>query len=302
MTTNVSSRARATPRTAASGRRRPSLSLSAKVTRWIYSTAGKLFPELTARRVFRLVFTPHRAKPVDTGIGVVGKAQTRRSTVDGCSICHYSWGDAGPCVLLVHGWSGDVGQMTAFVGPLRAAGFRVVALDLPGHGGSSGREVSVNHFEAAIADMAATYGPFEGVIAHSLGASAVAYGMTRGLQCKRAAFISPSSVFASIWKKWTLALNLPPKVVPIVIARAEQRFGVRFDAMEPVQYAASMTTPLLVVHDRRDRECSFKDSATLVDLWPGAELLATDMLGHRRILRDPDVVKRVVEAVSAPSR
>ncbi len=298
MNTRVSNQGSASA--TATKKRSRSLPLSARMTRFFYASAGRLAPETTARQVFRMVFTPRRTKPNEAALGVVAKAQTSQSTVHGDSIYHYRWGDTGPCVLLVHGWSGDVGQMAAFVEPLRAAGCQVVALDLPGHGQSSGREVSVNHFEDAIADAVATFGPFDGVIAHSLGASAVAYGMTRGFECKRAVFISPASAYGSIWKKWEMGLNLPPTVMPIVISRAEERFGVRFDAMEPLQFADSMTTPLLIVHDRRDRECSFKDAAKLAEIWPGAELIATETLGHTRILRDPEIVRQVVAKVCEP--
>ena len=38
---------------------------------------------------------------------------------------------AGPTVLLLHGWSGRAAHLEEFVAPLRAAGFRVVALDQP---------------------------------------------------------------------------------------------------------------------------------------------------------------------------
>ncbi|MBV9445637.1 MAG: alpha/beta fold hydrolase [Streptosporangiaceae bacterium] len=46
-----------------------------------------------------------------------------------------SWG-AGPVVYLLHGWGGYRGQFGAFVAPLTSAGFRAVAVDVPGHGES----------------------------------------------------------------------------------------------------------------------------------------------------------------------
>ena len=56
--------------------------------------------------------------------------------------------------------------------------------------------------------------------------------------------------------------------------------------------------PALVVHDRGDREVPFEHGETLARSWPGARLMVTEGLGHRRILRDPEVVRAVVEAVS----
>jgi pimeloyl-ACP methyl ester carboxylesterase len=56
---------------------------------------------------------------------------------------------------------------------------------------------------------------------------------------------------------------------------------------------------LLVVHDRRDRETPYPDAVDLAESWPGAVLLSTSGLGHRRVLTDPDVVRAVTDFVAA---
>jgi hypothetical protein len=58
--------------------------------------------------------------------------------------------------------------------------------------------------------------------------------------------------------------------------------------------------PTLVVHDHGDREVGFRDGHETARAWPGARLLATEGLGHRRLLRDPAVVEEVVAFVAAP--
>lgn len=57
--------------------------------------------------------------------------------------------------------------------------------------------------------------------------------------------------------------------------------------------------PTLVVHDRLDKETSFDVGERLAAAWSSAQLLATEGLGHQRILADADVVGRVVEHVTA---
>jgi pimeloyl-ACP methyl ester carboxylesterase len=54
---------------------------------------------------------------------------------------------------------------------------------------------------------------------------------------------------------------------------------------------------LLVVHDRDDREVPIEHGRRLAATWPLAELRETDGLGHRRILRDPNVVATAVAFV-----
>ena len=63
--------------------------------------------------------------------------------------------------------------------------------------------------------------------------------------------------------------------------------------------APALTQPLLVVHDRGDAEIPWQHGTALARAWPGAELLMTEGLGHRRVLRDPDVVAASVAFVAA---
>ena len=55
--------------------------------------------------------------------------------------------------------------------------------------------------------------------------------------------------------------------------------------------------PLLVFHDRDDAEVPWSDGAAIAGAWPGARLVTTAGLGHRRILRDERVVSQAVAFV-----
>src|SRR5439155_676408 len=74
-------------------------------------------------------------------------------------------------------------------------------------------------------------------------------------------------------------------------ARIERQLGVPWSALDVRTYAPDMRTPLLVVHDRDDAEVPWQDGAIIARGWPGAVLSTTGGLGHRRILRDPYVVR-----------
>jgi len=55
-----------------------------------------------------------------------------------------------------------------------------------------------------------------------------------------------------------------------------------------------MRVPLLVIHDRDDREVGWGDGAAIAQSWPRAELVTTTGLGHHRIVSDPAVIRQVV--------
>ena len=53
----------------------------------------------------------------------------------GMRLCGFTAGH-GPAVLLVHGWGERASAIGVFIRPLTERGFRVIGVDLPGHGRS----------------------------------------------------------------------------------------------------------------------------------------------------------------------
>jgi pimeloyl-ACP methyl ester carboxylesterase len=86
-----------------------------------------------------------------------------------------------------------------------------------------------------------------------------------------------------------------------MVGRIERRVGLPLSAFAVPALAATMATPpLLLVHDRQDAETGRSDSQAIARAWPGARLVTTSGLGHRRILRDPAVVAEVTGFVGSP--
>jgi hypothetical protein len=73
-----------------------------------------------------------------------------------------------------------------------------------------------------------------------------------------------------------------------------------FDAI--VQAGHVEPVPTLVLTDVGDRQTAYADVVRLAETLPDAELVTTEGLGHRRILRDPSVVSRVVAFVADGDR
>lgn len=121
-------------------------------------------PALGARWAERIWFTlPRRREPAGPGVAELPAGMPFAVDVDGHRVVGESWG-TGPVVYLVHGWAGHRGQLTAFVPPLMANGYRVVAFDAPSHGASAAgafgpRSSSIPEFTAALTAVATAHGP-----------------------------------------------------------------------------------------------------------------------------------------------
>lgn len=214
-----------------------------------------------------------------------------------------SYGD-GPAIYLVHGWGGWGLQLAAHIQPLVDAGFRVIAYDAPSHGDSGpGREgkraSTLLELADALKAVVAAQGPAYGVVAHSLGAPATALAMRDGLDVERVVFIAAATDFTDWLDRLQAMLGFGPRIRAGFLRRFEARFGpmdgFRMDAVVPAIADRRPLPPLLLVHDRSDDETPYQGSIDLSVRWPGAGLETSEGLGHRRVLRDPDLVKKAVE-------
>ncbi len=93
------------------------------------------------------------------------------------------------------------------------------------------------------------------------------------------------------------ALVLEQRLRDAVLARIKRRYGIAPEEFDLTARAGGASTPLLVFHDRGDREAPWTDGDAIVRAWPGAELMSTEGLGHRGIVRDASVAGRAAAFV-----
>jgi pimeloyl-ACP methyl ester carboxylesterase len=73
--------------------------------------------------------------------------------------------------------------------------------------------------------------------------------------------------------------------------------GVAPSEFELPDLAGAIEQSTLIIHDRDDRELPFTLSERLAAALPAGALNPTGKLGHRRMLEDPEVVRRVTERI-----
>ncbi len=262
-----------------------------------FSLGGLVAPSLTAAAAESLFFRTRRNSPRPGEREVLESASTS-SVAD---MKTWSWGE-GPTVLLVHGWNGRGSQLGAFVEPLVASGYRVVAFDAYGHGESPGNSMSIPELASCIQQVADGVGGLYGVIAHSMGGAATTVALSNGLTLERAVFVSPPSDPKMFLKVFSDALGIPEEVRTRLKGRVERRVGITMENMRADRIASSMHAPLLVVHDRNDKEVPVDSGQRIAQAWPNADLIITEGLGHQRILRSEHVTNVAVSFIDAIRR
>jgi pimeloyl-ACP methyl ester carboxylesterase len=149
----------------------------------------------------------------------------------------------------------------------------------------------------ALREVASRFGA-RAAVGHSVGASALALALRRGLPLDAAVLVAPPRAPAAFLEAFCARLGLGAGTRRAVVDRIERRVGLRMAELTVPDFTPALRTPALIVHDRADAEVPWEEGEEIAAAWPGARLLATDGLGHRRILRDARVVAEAAAFVT----
>ena len=261
--------------------------------RHLVALLERVHPEWTGPLAEALFITPPRHAPPTREREYLRGFAPLKIPFPGGDLQAYRRGE-GPRVLLLHGWGGRAGQMRAFATALADAGFCTVALDAPAHGGSPGRRASIPSFAAALHAAEAHLGPIHGVIGHSLGGISTLAALADGLSARRAVVIAAPAHPRRYYRLLLGHLGVAEARWSELESAFERRVGRRWDEVEGPALARRAGRPLLVIHDQEDREVPLTEAEATAAASSEAQLLATAGLGHRRILKDPGVVRAAV--------
>lgn len=255
-------------------------------------------PSVASRVAMDLFMTPRRFRTPEREREVLADATPFDVQLgDSTTIKAWSWGE-GPIVLLVHGWEGRGSQLASFVRPLVEDGYRVIAFDAPGHGASDGNRSSLPHFTYALRGVVDATAAPHAIIAHSLGCAAATLALREGLPANRLVFIAPPLEPVDYTRRFGQILQLDDSVVEGMQRRIEERFMRKWSDYSLGLTAREMTAPLLIIHDRDDQETFWREGNALAEAWPGARLVTTTGLGHRKVLREPELIEEAGKFVT----
>jgi pimeloyl-ACP methyl ester carboxylesterase len=274
--------------------------------RGFFALTQKLSARLASAAAFRLFLRTFR-HPLRAEDGAILALATRRELRAGTdSIVVYEWAGTGPTAIILHGWGSSAARFTLLARALHARGWRVLALDAPGHGASGSHSSSLPQFMAALDEVVARCGPPHALIGHSLGALAIACRHSGGppawaSELAAVVLISMPSGADFLIRKYIEALGLSAATERLLL----ERFHARFHA-DPRDYgtlpgASRIAARLLLVHDREDDIAPYQHSADLHRQVPGAGFLTTEGQGHSKLTRETGTIAQMVDFI-APAR
>lgn len=270
-----------------------------RLFRLALATFQRVWPALAVRAAYRLFGTPLPPKWLNRGKPWDARWRVESWPFENASLTLYAPAVAphGPVALLVHGWGGHARQMLALAETLAQQGLRPVLLEMPAHGRSRGSVSNLPQFARAIEYVVGRLMQqgFEVrlLAAHSLGANAAAFATARGLAIDRLVLIAPPASPRDFTHYFAHVFGLSEATRAAMQKRIETREAILMPQLEPDAVGPRVRVPTLVVHDREDSVNRFADGQAYARAIRGAQLLATEGLGHRKILKDGAVLGKV---------
>lgn len=254
------------------------------------------FPTLAAQKALKLFLVPQRhQRPEAENIWYA--SSRKRFLKNGLHI--NEWGVEGqPKIMLVHGWEGRGTQMAAFAGPLVIAGYHVIAIDGPAHGESPGNETNAGIFSRALVEVQKELGDVRAVIAHSFGGGCSILASGFGLKVDKIVMIASPSDYAKVVRNFLDFVPLSSYSEKAFYRILSHKAQVKLEDINITTLGKNISVPVMIVHDKNDKEVGFQNAQWLHEAWPQSKLLITEGLGHRRILKDPEVIRKVVEFIN----
>jgi len=270
-----------------------------RVIQWTFPKLEKVAPALAGKWAWKLFFTPFRFPTPSREQEVANSANKFTFDAEGYTIQGYEWGDGEKTIFLLHGWSGRATQWGAFIKPLNDSGYKVVAIDGPSHGSSTGKMTDIMRFQKVLQKVLQLYPGIDSMITHSFGGAATMFGIKNGLQLKKLVNIGTPTDGDYIISDFLRRINASPISGDRFKQNVVNNFGNPFEYYSVKETIKSANeTDLLMIHDRLDKEVPVQHSIDLHEANPKTQLVVTEGLGHMRILKDKEVIAQAIDFVA----
>jgi len=251
---------------------------------------------------YKAFFSPHKHESQQNNIDILNRGKNYMLQYETAELAVTTWGNSGDQVLLMHGWGGARTQMTGFVDPLLAAGYRVVAYDQPAHGESFGEMTNILEITPSMDVVRKEEGDFVGIIAHSFGTLITSHALVNlnFPSPKKLVYLGAFNRLLDAIPRFQILARLPDEIISGVADLIAENFNMELlRNLNNEDLVKKIKIPALVFHDINDEVTPVNDSRVIAQAWETARYVETSKLGHRGALQSPNIHAQIVEFLMA---
>ncbi len=243
---------------------------------------GLFSDKKAAQKAYQLFCKPRKGKINENNCPeVLQEAKQEEVFIENQFCKVYVWAGNDDIVLLMHGWESNASRWKKLLPQLKKTGKTIVAIDAPAHGQSSGHEFNVPKYVKFVTAVTQKYNP-KYIIGHSIGGFASLYyqysNQNKNLQ--KIILLGAPSDLELMLDNYCKLLSLNNTVKIALRIFSESIVLMKVDDFSGKNFAKTITTPTLIIHDVQDVVVSINESRKIYANHPNATLLETTDFGH----------------------
>jgi len=262
-----------------------------------FKLLAALSKQKAAEKAFQLFCTPQYRNRKNLP-PVFEKAEKLNFKFEENNIQGYRWNHPSDKKLLIlHGYESSVINFDRYIKPLTKAGFEVLAFDAPAHGRSGGKQINVLAYKNFVLHIHSTYGPVTNFIAHSFGGLALSLALEdmEQNQKNRIVFIAPAAETTTAIDSFFNFLKLDKEVRKEFNSIISEKSGHSPEWFSISRIAKNIKGQVLWLQDKDDQMTPLSDVEPIIEKnYPNFKFIISEGLGHRRIYRDNNSFKAIL--------
>ncbi|RZJ36120.1 MAG: alpha/beta fold hydrolase [Flavobacterium sp.] len=254
-----------------------------------------LRPRKASELAYRLFSTPRDGRLLPESLPDILK-DSHRETFEhkGNHFQSYHWEGNGPVILLVHGWESNASRWEKMLPYLKVSGSRIIAIDGPAHGLSSGGEFNVPAYADVIDEAVNRFKPHY-LIGHSIGGAACVYYQYKyqNTNLRKMVVIGAPSDLKTLIQNFVSLLSLNTKMVVLLENYFLEKFRFRLEDFSGRIFGTKLQLKGIIAHDIDDTVVAFDEGKKIAGAWKNALFIETKGLGHS--MHDDRLYSRISE-------
>ncbi len=256
-----------------------------------------ILPNLVVNIAYKILTSPQIKRLRDYELKILDIANKDVFEFKNYKIQIYKWQGGQNKVLLIHGWEGQAGNFADIIECLMKKNYTVYAFDGPSHGFSTKGETSLFEFSELVAVMIKKF-EVSKLVSHSFGGVATTYSLNKNLdiEIQKYVLLTTPDKFSERIDNVAEQVGISKRVKNKLIAKLEKEAGVNVKTINVSDFVKKVNVKqALIVHDKNDKVVPIRQSRNVKENWNNCILEEVENTGHFRILRDKDVIDRVIE-------
>ncbi|NQZ76044.1 MAG: alpha/beta hydrolase, partial [Ekhidna sp.] len=254
-------------------------------------------PKKSAEIIWHYFTLPGRVGFTEAQEAILKESAVSQVNYQGDFIKSYVWGNADKKILLCHGWRSKAADFRRMINSFVKKGYQVEAIDMRAHGHSQGKHTALPEFRDIIKSHIAKNGPYETVIAHSIGSLASGLALSElgpALHPKNFFIISGPPYVRYFFKDIINDVGCNDAVYQEMCSLVKEKYHQSvdyFDLRLKTNALKDINTHLMYCED--DQIVSFQRGEELEEAWPHASFVHVKGLGHYKIMANESIISYI---------